>query len=305
MRRRKSFLCPATLLPLLMLAISFNLMCSEAAKSNEFADIEENDFAEFDFEDETDESDKVIVEEEEDDFEETVTDMEDAVVEEDVDMDDEFSHFNDDEEFEGFNRNEDHEDPDEFYNEPKTKQERTTVSTAKQPIKIVNIPAHLRTNWENFYVEIIMIIGIVIYFINFFTGKSKNQKIANQVFNAHRNSLESQFSLVGDDGTKNLEEIQEPLIKESENLFRFWCSGRICCEGMLVELKLLKRQDIVGVISNIMKPSNDQIHIRVDMSPEEMDSFIFCIANKKSSLRYVPNTRYRTFQCGISDCRRR
>merc|ERR1719431_1516608 len=185
--------------------------------------------------------------------------------------------------------NDDTDDPDEFINEPKTskKQEnKATPSTAKQqPIKIVNIPAHLRTNWENFYVEIIMIIGIVIYFLNFFTGKSKNQKMANQVFNAHRNSLESQFSLVGDDGTKNLEEIQEPLIKESENLFRFWCSGRICCEGMLVELKLLKRQDIVGVVSNIMKPSNDQIHIRVDMSPEDMDSFIFCIANKKSSLR--------------------
>merc|ERR1719397_1435097 len=286
--RRKGFLCPATLLPLLMLAISINLMTTEveAAKdSNEFADIEENDFAEFDFDDETDESAKAVVEEDEDDFEETISDTEDAVVEDDVDMDDEFSHFNDDEEFEGFNRNDDHEDPDEFYNEPKTKQERTTVSTAKQPIKIVNIPAHLRTNWENFYVEIIMITGIVVYFINFFTGKSKNQKIANQVFNAHRNSLESQFSLVGNDGTKNLEEIQEPLIKESENLFRFWCSGRICCEGMLVELKLLKRQDIVGVISNIMKPSNDQIHIRVDMSPEDMDSFIFCIANKKSSLR--------------------
>merc|ERR1719189_2054621 len=164
-------------------------------------------------------------------------------------------------------------------------QERTTVSTSKQPIKIVNIPAHLRTNWENFYVEIIMIIGIVVYFINFFTGKSKNQKIANQVFNAHRNTLESQFSLVGDDGTKNVEEIQEPLMKDSENWFRFWCSGRICCEGMLVELKLLKRQDLVGVVSNLMKPSNDQIHIRVDMSPEDMDSFIFCIANKKSSLR--------------------
>ena len=131
-----------------------------------------------------------------------------------------------------------------------------------------------------------MIIGIVVYFLNFFTGKSKNQKMANQLFNAHRNTLESQFSLVGDDGTKNIEEIQEPLIKESENIFRFWCSGRICCEGMLVELKLLKRQDLVGVISNLMKPSHDQIHIRVDMSPEDMDSFIFCIASKKSSLRY-------------------
>jgi len=276
--RRKSFLCPATLLPLLMLAISINLMTSEveAARGNEFADIEDNDFAEFDFEDETDESVKVNEEEEDD-----------AIVEDDVDADDdEFSHFNDDEEFEGFNKNEDHEDPDEFINEPKSKkQEKVTPSSVKQPIKIVNIPAHLRTNWENFYVEIIMIIGIVVYFLNFFTGKSKNQKMANQLFNAHRSTLESQFSLVGDDGNKNIEDVQEPLIKESENIFRFWCSGRICVEGMLVELRLLKRQDLVGVISNLMKPSHDQIHIRVDMNPEDMDSFIFCIASKKSSLR--------------------
>ena len=34
-----------------------------------------------------------------------------------------------------------------------------------------------------------------------------------------------------------------------------------------------------------MKPAHDQIHVRVDMSPEDMDSFIFCIASKKSSLR--------------------
>merc|ERR1719431_613440 len=185
--------------------------------------------------------------------------------------------------------NDDTDDPDEFINEPKTskKQEnKATPSTAKQqPIKIVNIPAHLRTNWENYYMEIFMIIGIIVYFLNFFTGKTKNQKIANQWFNSHRGMLESQFSLVGDDGNKNVEDIQEPLTKESENIFTFWCSGRICCEGMLVELKLLKRQDLVGVISTAMKPAHDQIHVRVDMSPEDMDSFIFCIANKKSSLR--------------------
>ena len=225
--RRKGFLCPATLLPLLMLAISINLMTTEveAAKGNEFADIEENDFAEFDFDDETDESvGKGGEEEEEDEFDTILEEADDATVEDEAEAeDDEFSHFNDDEEFEGFNKNDDPEDPDEFYNEPKTnkKQEKVTPSPAKQqPIKIVNIPAHLRTNWENFYVEIIMIIGIVIYFLNFFTGKSKNQKMANTLFQAHRGSLESQFSLVGDDGTKNLEEIQEPLIKESENIFR-------------------------------------------------------------------------------------
>merc|ERR1719300_2002385 len=71
----------------------------------------------------------------------------------------------------------------------------------------------------------ILMSGIVVYFLNFFTGKSKNQKMANQLFNAHRSTLESQFSLVGDDGNKNIEDVQEPLIKESENIFRFWCSG--------------------------------------------------------------------------------
>jgi len=290
--RRRTFLCPATLLPLLMLALSLNMMfdLSEAKHANnEYADIEDNDFAEFDFEDETDESMNEVIDEEEEDFvsEEFMDDTDEAEVELESE-DDEFSHFEDDEEFEGFNPKDDNDDPEEFYNEPsskKGKNDKPTPPPAKQPIKIVNIPAHLRTNWENYYLEIFMVIGIVVYFLNFFTGKTKNQNIANQWFNSHRPLLESQFSLVGDDGTKNIDEIQEPMTKDSENIFSFWCSGRVCCEGMLVELRLLKRQDLVGVISNVMKPAYDQIHVRVDMSPEDMDSFIFCIANKKSSLR--------------------
>ena len=69
-------------------------------------------------------------------------------------------------------------------------------------------------------------------------------------FNSHGTLLELQFTLVGDDGTKNIEDIQEPMTKESENIFTFWCSGHISREGILVELKLLKRQDLVGVISS-------------------------------------------------------
>lgn len=288
-RTRKSFLCPATLLPMLMLALSINQMIrpSEAARqSDDYADIEDNDFAEFDFEDETDESTK-NTEDEDEDFDTIESEDDEAEVEVETEGDDEFSHFEDDEEFEGFKPEDTADDPDEFYNEPKAArpEKKATPPPLKQPIKIVNIPAHLRTNWENYYMEIIMIVGIVVYFLNFFTGKTKNQKIANQWFAAHRPLLESQFSMVGDDGNKDMAEIQEPLTKESENIFSFWCSGRICCEGMLVELRLLKRQDLVGVISNTMKPAHDQIHVRVDMAPEDMDSFIFCIASKKSSLR--------------------
>ena len=42
---------------------------------------------------------------------------------------------------------------------------------------------------------------------------------------------------------------------------------------MLVELKLLKRQDLVGVIANALKPVPDQLHIRLDpgLSPTPSD----------------------------------
>lgn len=42
----------------------------------------------------------------------------------------------------------------------------------------------------------------------------------------------------GDDS--KLETDSPGLMKESENMFTLWCSGRSCCEGMLVELKFIK-----------------------------------------------------------------
>jgi len=265
---------------LAVFSLLFLFSSSLGHQSNEFAEIEENEFAEFDFEDEADESSQATVEDEED-FVETVEpdDNEEAMVEDDNGGD--FSHLTDPDEF--INFPDKSEDSEEFTNE-----KRPTPNKGKGAVptlQYANIPLHLRSNWGNYYLEILMIIGIVVYFLNFFTGKSRNQKIANQWFNAHIGLMESQFALVGDDGTQNIEDIQEPIIKESENVFSFWCSGRICCEGMLVELKLLKRQDLVGVIANAIKPAFDQIHIRVDMSSEDMDNFIFAVASKKSSLK--------------------
>ena len=48
-----------------------------------------------------------------------------------------------------------------------------------------------------------------------------------------------------------------------------------------VDIKLLKRQDLVSVMSNMMKPAHDQVQIRVNMNSDEMDSFVFCLAGKK------------------------
>jgi len=123
--------------------------------------------------------------------------------------------------------------------------------------------------------------------MGFFTGKTKNQKMASAWFSANRTLLESNFSLVGDDGAKNVEDIETQMQKESENQFTLWCSGRTCCEGMLVEIKLLKRQDIVSLIANAMKPgqNKDQVKVKVHMNPEDMDNYVFCLAQKKAAAK--------------------
>jgi hypothetical protein len=62
---------------------------------------------------------------------------------------------------------------------------------------VLQVPLHFRTNWDSFYLEMLMIAGLVVYSLNFFAGKSKNNKLANAWFASHRSLLEENFSLVG------------------------------------------------------------------------------------------------------------
>lgn len=56
---------------------------------------------------------------------------------------------------------------------------------------------------------------------------------------------------------------------------------------MLVELKFIKRQDLVALISQMIRPSTDQLSISFDLAKEDMDSFVFCVAAKKTATRLV------------------
>ncbi|XP_052683697.1 PAT complex subunit CCDC47-like isoform X2 [Crassostrea angulata] len=181
--------------------------------------------------------------------------------------DEEFEHFIDEDEFEGFE---------------KDKSQSSKSKEGQPELKMADVPVHLRTNWDSFYVEILMLAGLGVYFLNFLQGKSKNHKLAQSWLSAHRDILEQNFSIVGDDGTSK-EASSGTLMKESENVYALWCSGRTCVEGMLVELKFLKRQDLISSISNMLKPSSDQIAIQVDLEPKVMDKFVFAIVQKRSS----------------------
>jgi len=231
-------------------------------------DMEDSEFAEFeDFE----EDDSVTLEpniqiQTSEGGDSSIQDDDEIAIVEDEES--EFDHFQDDEEFEGY-------DSDRV---------GTKMDEKEAPkITITKVPLHLRSNWDSFYLEMLMIAGLLVYFLNFFAGRTKNYKLANAWYSTHKSLLEENFSLVGDDG--HIENESRGLMKESDSQYTLWCSGRVCCEGMLVELKLIKRQDLVAVVAQLMRPVPDQLHVRVDMGKDEMDTYVFCVATKKTAIK--------------------
>lgn len=188
-------------------------------------------------------------------------DDDDGAVEDD---EEDFEHLNDEDEFEGFDK------------------ERTPKKSHEQPpdLKITKVPIHLHTNWDSFYMEMLMLGGLAAYLLNFLAGKTKNHKLAQNWLSAHRQLLEENFSIIGDDGTTT-EPQSGVLMKEAENVYALWCSGRMYCEGMLVTLKLLKRQDLVSSIARLIRPITDQIIIKVMLDDSEFENFVFCLAHKR------------------------
>ena len=62
---------------------------------------------------------------------------------------------------------------------------------------LLQVPSHLRTNWDSFYLEMLMLTGLGVYFLNFLAGKAKNSKLAQAWLAAHRQLLEENFTVVG------------------------------------------------------------------------------------------------------------
>ncbi|XP_063985834.1 PAT complex subunit CCDC47 [Diachasmimorpha longicaudata] len=197
---------------------------------------------------------------------EEIFEEDDALVEDDVDS--EFDHFQDEEEFEGLEST-----PRSGNGKP---EEPSTLTIAK-------VPLHLRARWDSFYLEILMVTGLLVYFINYLAGRSKNLRICEKWLQDNRKILRENFSLVGDTGA-SVEADDNGLVKESESQYEIYCSGRVGCDSMLIELKLIKRQDLVAVLSQIVRPQSDQAHIKIELSKDETDNFVLAVATKKTAM---------------------
>ncbi|GMN26754.1 hypothetical protein TIFTF001_001418 [Ficus carica] len=135
---------------------------------------------------------------------------------------------------------------------------------------------------SSYMVEIACGSFLIIFVINYFTGKRENENIALSwaaKFAANDSIFDKNFSLlgVGDGDDSPL------LLKEGQNVFKFYASGRRYCQGLLATMELKSRHDLISRVYNMVVPCKDEISFEVYMNDEAMDHVVFAVAKKKAA----------------------
>jgi hypothetical protein len=134
-----------------------------------------------------------------------------------------------------------------------------------------------------YFYEIIMFAFIILFIINVFIGKRKNYNISKLWLKSNLDFFTNNYAHIGADREFNTK-ISEPLIYDSYNNYKFFASGRVYINWMLVDINLKKRQDLVTLLSNIFIFSEkDKITYEATISPSNELPCIFCICKKKEA----------------------
>ncbi|XP_052192708.1 uncharacterized protein At5g49945 [Diospyros lotus] len=141
-----------------------------------------------------------------------------------------------------------------------------------------------RRGLRSYVIEILCGSFLIMFVINFFTGRKQNENIALawvSKFATKGSIFEKNFSLLGVGDGKN--EDSPLLLKEGQNVFKFYASGRRFCQGLLATLELQSRHDLISRLFNLVVPCKDEITIEVYMNDEAMDQVVFALAKKKAA----------------------
>ncbi|XP_022762784.1 uncharacterized protein At5g49945 [Durio zibethinus] len=148
--------------------------------------------------------------------------------------------------------------------------------------KTTSKPQSATVSKKSFAVEIICGSFLLVFLINYFTGKRENENLAlawAAKFATKGSIFEKNFSLLGvGEG-----EDSPLLLKEGQNMFKFYGSGRRYCQGLLATMELKSRHDLISRLFNLVVPCKDEITFEVYMNDEAMDQVVFAVAKKKAA----------------------
>uniref|UniRef100_A0A803N4Y4 Coiled-coil domain-containing protein 47 n=2 Tax=Chenopodium quinoa TaxID=63459 RepID=A0A803N4Y4_CHEQI len=186
------------------------------------------------------------------------------------------SEYWDEDEFEGL--------PVEFHQESPEITESVTVVKNKEDefVAKTQFVADPKSLVSVYGIEIACVSFLIVFGINYFSGKKENENLAlawAAKFATKDTIFEKNFSLLGvGEG-----EDSPLLLKEGQNVFKFYASGRRYCQGLLATLELRSRHDLISRVYNAVVPTKDEITFEVYMNDEAMDQLVFAVARKKAA----------------------
>jgi len=133
---------------------------------------------------------------------------------------------------------------------------------------------------KGFEMEVVMVVVLIAYGVNYFLGASQNALIGESWGKSVKDVFEKQFAKVGADTL---------LKRDSANTYKFTASGRRNCFGAEVTLNLSRRQDLFAVLYGYyggVAPDTVTIDVAID---EAMDPIAILVA-PKTTIKGLRNT---------------
>ncbi|KAL5496408.1 hypothetical protein EMCRGX_G012683 [Ephydatia muelleri] len=173
-------------------------------------------------------------------------------------------------------------DKEEF--EGAQKQPSSSPASSAEQVKIAESTVRLKPFWEAYVLELVVVAGLVVYAVTYFVGRTRNASIAQNWLNDHTELLQKNFSYVGDNGEGDFPN-EGHVVKDSDNCFTVWCTGRTGCDWMMAQLRLQRRQDLFTLLLSLVRPSPDTVMLTFQLAADDMDNIVLALGQKKTILK--------------------
>ncbi|GAB9466841.1 hypothetical protein Gpo141_00004206 [Globisporangium polare] len=126
-----------------------------------------------------------------------------------------------------------------------------------------------------FYLEAGSWVVAALYVVCYFLGKWQNKRIANQWLDDAQPHLVKQFAYTGATAKPVV-----GLLEESNNNFKYYCTGRRFCSRLVVDLQLAARHDFFSRLFRVVAPIDDFVTFDISLNAADLDPFIFSVSKK-------------------------
>ncbi|KAG6520336.1 hypothetical protein ZIOFF_017385 [Zingiber officinale] len=156
----------------------------------------------------------------------------------------------------------------------------TASPEGELPSPSVPSPSPQPLSIRSYITEIICVSFLICFLVNYFTGKRENEIIAlawATKFATKDSIFEKNFSLLGTGDGKDT----PLLLKEGQDVFKFYASGRRYCQSLLATMEMRSRHDLISRTLDLVLSKKDVITFEVVMNEEAMDHVVLAVARRK------------------------